>query len=193
MSESLRLWAVMNRGVRRHKSSDVRAKWLVLLSAVVSANVSGPTLAQGAEVTVTRNGRSVSISELGRRTIIQEMPRLFATCSLNSRDHPAIFDSWNLETAWGKAQNEDHIYLRLDQAMDLELPGSRVVRVGELILGLDEPRFPGPELSRHERSIVAYVKCSGYELMKFVCTPGIKEVVPEAYHELCRHVDSREQ
>ncbi len=120
------------------------------------------------------------------------MPRLFATCSLNSRDQPAIFHSWNLETAWGKVQNEDHIHLSLDQVVNLELPGSRVVRVGELILGLGEPRFPGPELSRHEGSIVAYVKCSGYELMKFVCAPGIREVVPEAYHELCRHVDSRE-
>jgi len=89
-------------------------------------------------------------------------------------------------------QNEDHIHLRLDRAVDLELPGSRTVRVGELMLGLREPRLPGPELSRDERSTVAYVKCSGYEVMKFVCTPGIKDVVPEAYHELCPYVDGRE-
>jgi len=170
----------------------VHAKWLLLLSVVASANVSDPILAQPAEVTVARNGRNVLISEVARRSIIEEMPRLFATCSLNSRDHPAIFQFWNLETAWGKVHNEDHIHLRLDRAVDLELPGSRTMRVGELMLGLGEPSFPGPELSRDERSIVAYVKCSGYELMKFVCAPGIKDVVPEAYHELCRYIDGRE-
>jgi hypothetical protein len=170
----------------------VRAKWLVLLSIVPSAGVWDLTLAQAAEVTVARNRQSVSISQVARRNIIEEMPRLFATCSLNSRDHPAIFHSSNLETVWGKVQNEDHIHLRLNQVMDLELPGSRTVRVRELMLGLGEPRFPGPELSRDEQSTVAYVKCSGYELIKFVCAPGIKNVVPEAYHELCRHVDSRE-
>ena len=170
----------------------MRANWLVVLSAVVIATVSPTIEAQTTEVTITRDGRSVSITEVARRSIAEGMPRVFATCSLNSRDQPEIFRSWNLETIWGKVQNEDHIHLRLDQVMDLALPGSRVARVGELIFGLGEPRFPGPELSRHEGSVVAYVKCSGYELIRFVCAPGVKGIVPEGYHELCRYVERPE-
>ena len=164
----------------------MRAKWLVLLSAFLAANVSDMTLTQAAEVIVTRNGQNTSIAEAGRQVIAQGMLGLFASCSLNSRDYPEIFRSRNLETVWGKVLHKDHVYVRLDEAMNLELPGSRTVPVGEMILGLAEARYPGPELSRHDGSMIAYEKCSGYELIRFVCTPGIKEVVPERYHELCR-------
>jgi hypothetical protein len=164
----------------------MRAKWFVLLSAILAASVSDITLALAMDVIVTRNGQNASIAEAGRQTIAQGMLRLFVTCSLNSRDHPEIFRSRNLETVWGKVLDKDHMYVRLDEVMNLELPGSRTVPVQEMILGLAEARYPGPEVSRHEGSIVAYEKCSGFELIRFVCTPGIKEIVPERYHELCR-------
>ena len=36
-----------------------------------------------------------------------------------------------------------------------------------------------------ETGVVAYTKCSGIDVMKFVCAPDIKPVMPELYNGLC--------
>jgi len=49
--------------------------------------------------------------------------------------------------------------------------------------------FPDPELTRHGDELIAYGKCSGGDSIKFVCTPGVRDIMPGSYHALCRYLE----
>jgi hypothetical protein len=58
---------------------------------------------------------------------------------------------------------------------------------------LHDPEFPGPDLSRHGAQVVAYVKCSGEGMIRFVCAPDVKAMMPASYHALCGRLPSLER
>jgi len=155
--------------------------------AVAVALATGALLAaEPAEIRLVRGGKQQEMPEQARSAIAERLPQLFATCSLNSRDHPRIFESWSLATIWEDTAARDHLSLRLTAPIEVRAGGSRVILVQQLLLGLDDPKFPGPEISRHGGRVVAHTKCSGGDLIEFVCAPGVKAVMPGSYHGLCR-------
>jgi hypothetical protein len=148
--------------------------------------------AEPVAVELVRDGTPQDLSDRARSQIADGLPKLFATCSLNSRDHRQIFTSWALGTVWEETEAKDHLRLRFARPVDLRA-GRAVIRVQQLLLGLHDPEFPGPDLSRDGAQVVAYVKCSGEGMIRFVCAPDVKAMMPASYHALCGRLPSLER
>jgi hypothetical protein len=158
---------------------------------ILSAVVLGPGVLHAGEsndVQLVRGGRNYQLPEQTRAQVADRLPKLFATCSLNSRDYPGLFASSSMATLWTDAEAGDYVKLRLAKPMDIRIGDRPVISIQEFLLGLEDPKFPGPELSRVGDTVIAYVKCSGKEMIEFVCVAEIKAVMPDGYHELCRHL-----
>lgn len=159
---------------------------LAAVAAVILA-VGWHPAAEAIDIEVVRDGQRQPLSNETQSQIVDQVPKLFATCSINSRDHPQIFASWTLDTLWEDVQAKDHLTVRLETPIELRAGRSLPISVDHFLIGLADPDFPAPELSRRGAHIVAYVKCSGIDLIRFVCAADIKPVMPVAYHQLCRH------
>lgn len=148
---------------------------VILMTGTVQA-------AEPIEIELIRGGKHQELSEQVRSQIADRLPKLFATCSTNSRDHPRGFASLNLTTVWKDTLATDHLRVHLPKMIDI-----RGIAAQQLLLGLGDPRFPGPTLSRQGQDVVALGKCSGADVIGFVCAPDIKAVMPSYYHGLCRY------
>ena len=142
-----------------------------------------------AQAQLVLQGKPQPVTPAAQAQIAQRLPQVMATCSLNSRDHPHIIAPANV-AAWQEMQARDHLRLQLAEPMQLRTGAghSAAVPVREFIMALDHPRFPGPQLSRAGDDVVAYTKCSGGEVILFVCAAEIRAVMPSRYHGLCRYI-----
>ena len=169
------------------KASFLGASHIVLSVAVV-LTMGTLQAAEPSDIELVRSGKRQELSEQTRSAIADLLPKLLATCSLNSRDHPQIFASRGLATIWEDTEAKDHLRIQLPEPIEVRAGESRVISIQEFLVRLDDPRFPGPELSRHGERVVAHTKCSGYDVIGFVCAPGVKAVMPSSYHGLCRYL-----
>jgi len=96
-----------------------------------------------------------------------------------------IFTAWRLPTIWEETAAKDHLKITLEKPVEINPGKTTPILVQQFMLGLENSTFPGPELSRSDTGVVAYTKCSGIDVMKFVCAPDIKPVMPELYNGLC--------
>jgi hypothetical protein len=161
-----------------------------LLSLAVAVMVGSAEAADPAEIELVREGMRQQLSEAARARITEQMPKLFSTCSLNSRDHPRIFSSASPSATWQELQAKDHLIVRFATPLSIGHPHLPAFSARELLLGLADPRLAGPELSRNGENVVAHTKCSGGDMIKFVCAPELKPLMPASYHPLCSLLSS---
>lgn len=169
-----------------HHSHFTFSAAVVLMTGTLQA-------AEPSEIKLVRDGKHQEVSEKTRSTIAERLPKYFATCSFNSRDHPRVFASWLPPTIWEDTEAKDHLTIHFSKPIEIRAGTSPVSSVQQILLGLDNPRFPGPELTRHGERVVAYLKCSGNDLIGFVCAPDLKAVMPSSYHWLCPYAVRPEQ
>lgn len=140
----------------------------------------------GAEVELVRGGKRVELSPAARAYFAAELPRLFSTCSLDSRHRPKVFAKRDVGEMWQETQARDHLAVRLDATRNVGHPLEGAIEARELVLGLDRhPRYPEPFLSRNAKTVVAHTKCDGGAIIKFVCAPEVKPLMTQSYLENC--------
>jgi hypothetical protein len=147
--------------------------------------------AQAGEIVLTRGGKVVEMPASIQADLSTRVLKLFATCSVDSRRHPWVFESPQPPAMWRETLGKDHVSIRLSKPTPLRTPGSGAIAVQEFLLGLGEPRYPGPHLARNGDEIVAYSKCSGGDTIRLMCAPGIKELMPRSYHEPCGLLEAK--
>jgi hypothetical protein len=152
---------------------------------------SGFAAAQAGEIVLVRDAKLVEMSASVQADLSKRVLKLFATCSIDSRRHPWVFKSGQPPAMWRDTLGKDHARIRLSEPMQLRTPGSKAILVEEFLLGLGEPRYPGPHLARNGDEIVAYSKCSGGDTIRLMCAPGIKELMPSSYHEPCGLLEAK--
>jgi hypothetical protein len=149
-----------------------------MLRLLILALASGA--AHAAEVELIRDGKRQEVAKAAQARIAQQLPKLFATCSINSRHHPEI-----VSVARG-AEKMDRLVVRLDTPVNLGHPRLGAIAARELVLGLPNARYPGPFLSRNGESVVAHTKCDGGQTIRFVCAPELQALMPRSYSESCK-------
>ena len=164
-----------------------RTLWLLTCVGLVLAARTAYSAEPDTDVEFFRGGARQELSSQACSYVADQLPKLFATCSINSRDDPQIFGSWGLATIWEETRAKDHLVLQLASPIEIRA-GRHAVTVQHFLMGLDSP-FPGPELSRHGEQVVAYIKCSGISVMRFVCAPDLRPSMPDSYDELCSHLE----
>ena len=89
------------------------------LATISFASQAGEPQAASVEISLVRNGKQQALTEEARTRIAEQLPKLFATCSINSRDQPQIFTSWRLPTIWEDTEAKDHLKISLGKPIDI--------------------------------------------------------------------------
>jgi hypothetical protein len=73
---------------------------------------------------------------------------------------PDLFATRALAKEWQDVRAGSHLYVR--------------VEISEVVVGLEDPSFIGPELSRHGGQVVGHVKCNGLRALALMCRPPVR-------------------
>jgi len=146
-----------------------------------------------AEIELVRDGKAYELSAAPRAYIAEQLPRLFSTCSLNSRDHPQIFAARDPGARWRETAAGSHLIVRFATPLDVGHPHHGALAARQLMLGLPETHYPAPQLSRDGERVVAHTKCSGGDTIRFVCAGEIKPLMPGSYHRACDLLEEAER
>jgi hypothetical protein len=150
----------------RHRAGAVAglACLAILLAGVVSANV-------GIEVTLIRDGSSITLSEAEQSQIARRVETLMVGCAITSVTAPDLFAARALAKEWQDVRAGSHLYIRFPTPLRAERGG---VEISEVVVGLEDPSFIGPELSRHGDQVVGHVKCDGLRVLALMCMPPVR-------------------
>jgi hypothetical protein len=150
----------------RHRAGAVAglACLAILLAGVVSADV-------GIEVTLIRDGSSITLSEAEQSQIARRVETLMVGCAITSVTAPDLFAARALAKEWQDVRAGSHLYVRFPTPLRAERGG---VEISEVVVGLEDPSFIGPELSRHGDQVVGHVKCDGLRVLALMCMPPVR-------------------
>lgn len=136
----------------------------MLLSGAVAADV-------GADVTLVRDGSAITLSELEQAQIARRVETLIVGCATTSVTAPDIFAARALAKEWQDVRAGSHLYVRFPAPLRAERGR---VEISEVVVGLEDPSFIGPELSRHGDRVVGHVKCDGLRALALMCMPPVR-------------------
>ena len=90
--------------------------------------------AEPIEIELVRGGKHQELSDQARSQIADRLPKLFATCSANSREHPRGFASSSLATIWEDTEAKDHLSVQFPKPIEIRAPDSSVIISVQLLL-----------------------------------------------------------
>jgi hypothetical protein len=155
-----------------------------LPSVVLGVSIASAALADSS-VEWVKDGKQQTLLGLVSARVADRLAALFDQCSLNSRDYSHIFAEPGPDRLWTDTLAQDHLLVRFAVPVRIRAQSSVVV-ADRLLLGLGDPKFPGPTVAHSGATIVAFTKCNGGTMIEFVCDPQISEWVPASYRPLCR-------
>ena len=122
-------------------------------------------------VALIRDGSAVALSEPGQSQIARRAKALIVGCAITSVADPDLFAARALAKEWQDLRARSHIYVRFPTPLRAERGG---VQISEVVVGLEDPSFIGPELTRHGDQVVGHVKCSGHRALALMCAPSVR-------------------
>ncbi|MFI5375027.1 MAG: hypothetical protein ACHQ8D_10395 [Candidatus Rokuibacteriota bacterium] len=125
----------------------------------------------GTGVTLTRDGAAVVLSEAERSQIARRVEALIVGCAITSVTAPDLFAARALGKEWQDVRAGSHLYVRFPTPLRAERGR---VQISEVVVGLEDPSFIGPELSRYDNQVVGHVKCSGRRALALMCAPPVR-------------------
>lgn len=150
----------------RHRAGGVAglACLAILLAGAVGADI-------GTDVTLIRDGSAITLSEREQSQIARRVETLIVGSAITSVTAPDIFAARALAKEWQDVRAGSHLYVRFPTALRAERGG---VEISEVVVGLEDPSFIGPELSRHRDQVVGHVKCDGLRALALMCMPPVR-------------------
>jgi len=150
---------------RRRGWAVVGVAWLAVLPSGAGA------VDIGTDVTLIRDGSVVALTEPGQSQIARRAKALIVGCAITSVADPDLFAARALAKEWHDLRARSHIYVRFPTPLRAERGG---VQISEVVVGLEDPSFIGPELTRHGDQVVGHVKCSGHRALALMCAPSVR-------------------
>ena len=147
----------------RHRVGSV-AGLAVLLAGAEGADT-------GTVVALIRDGSAITLSEAERAQIARRVETLMVGCAMTSVTAPDLFAARALARDWQDVRAGSHLYVRFPAPLRAERGG---VEISEVVVGLEDPSFIGPELSRRDDQVVGHVKCDGLRALALMCAPPVR-------------------
>ena len=145
---------------------------LVALALVLVAAV--PVSA--ADVTLVGPSGRVGLSEPAQAEMSAIVKREAESCSISSVVYPDIFRGRDGAAEWQALERSSHLYVRYETpvVMRLGLRGGSPILATEVLVGLDDPKFPRQPLTRHDGVITLHGKCGGGTSIELMCQPALR-------------------
>jgi hypothetical protein len=125
----------------------------------------------GTDVALIRDGSAITLSEAQQSQIARRVETLIVGCAITSVTAPDLFAARALAKEWQDVRAGSHLYVRFPTPLRAERSG---VEISEVVVGLEDPSFIGPELSRHGDQVVGHVKCDGLRALALMCRPPVR-------------------
>ena len=139
-----------------------------------------------ARVTLIKDGAAVALTEPERGQIAERVRVMMVGCAISSVSQPRIFEGRSLTKEWSEIQAGPHLEVRYPKP--LENPRGQV-RISEVVIGLKDPNFIGPELSRHDGRVVGHVKCDGHRALAVMCATALRGHLLPGQSRACKIYD----
>jgi hypothetical protein len=157
---------------------------LALLAVLLAAAEPADT---GALVTLVEDGASVPLSPTERSQIAGRVEALMIGCAITSATDAGLFAGRSLAREWEDARAGSHVYVHFPKPLWAKRGG---VRISEVVVGLQDPSFIGPELSRHGDEVTGHLKCNGHRALALMCAPSIRPHLLPGQAASCKVFDS---
>jgi len=140
-------------------------------------------------VVTIANGGSAPDAAL-RQHVLAGLEAHLQSCHFNSVadadwiEHPAEL----LAERWAATVAGPHLGVHYGRRRVFETVGGPV-SVRRIALEL-APDFPGWFGTRTADEVISYEKCSGTQLLEFICSPALRERMPAGYRSHCQELES---
>jgi hypothetical protein len=155
----------------------------LLALALSVADAADPT----AQVTLVAQGAPVALSEPEQSQIAKRVAALMVGCGMTSVTFPDLFAARSLPAEWQGARAGSHLYIRFTTPL---LTRRDRTEISEVVIGLQDPSFIGPELSRHGEDVVGHVKCSGHRALALMCATALRGHLLPGQARSCKAYDT---
>jgi hypothetical protein len=129
-----------------------------------------------ADVTLVSPDGRAALSDAEQAEISAIVKREAESCSISSTVYPGIFRDRDGDDEWQRVEHRPHLYVRYETPVVIRL-GMRSgppVRASEVLIGLDDPKFPRQPLTRHEGVVTMHGKCDGGTSIELMCRPTLR-------------------
>jgi hypothetical protein len=141
----------------------------------------------GADVTLVAPGGPVALAESEQARIAKRVEVLMVGCAISSVTEPDLFTSRSLPGEWQTAHRGAHLYVRFPKPL---VATRGRVDISEVVIGLQDPSFIGPELSRHGDAVVGHVKCNGHRALSLMCGTALRPHLLPGQAASCKVYDT---
>ena len=145
------------------------------------------TAAAGAYVTLVAQGTPVTLSELEQSQIAMRVQAPMVGCGMTSVTFPGLFAARSLPAERRGGRAGSHRSVRFPRPL---LATRGRVQISEVVIGPENPRFIGPELSRHAEEVVGHVKCDGHRALALMCATAVRRHVLPGQAASCKAYDT---
>jgi hypothetical protein len=159
----------------------------VLLAVALSVAQVAEAADGGVQVTLVAPGGPVTLTEPEQARIAKRVEVLMVGCAISSVTEPDLFAKRSLPAEWQAARAGSHLYVRFPKP----LVGTRGrVDISEVVIGLQEPSFIGPDLSRHGEAVVGHIKCNGHRALALMCGTALRPHLRPGQAACCKVYDT---
>ena len=157
------------------------------VAALAAAALLAAAPVSAADVTLVGAGGPAALSETTRVEVAEIVRRLAAGCSINSFTSPDIFRGRVGAAEWRALESRPHLYARYPApfAVRVGAGGGRPLLASEVLIGVDDAEFIGPDLTRHDGVVAMHVKCDGKTSLELMCLPALASHLPTSYARNC--------
>jgi len=141
----------------------------------------------GTQVTLVAPDGAVALTEPEQGQIAKRVEMLMVGCAITSMTAPDLFTSRSLPGEWQAARAGSHLYVRFPKPL---VATRGRLEISEVVIGLQDPRFIGPELSRHGEAVAGHVKCNGHRALALMCGTALRSHLLPGQAAGCRVFDT---
>ena len=131
-----------------------------------------------ATLRIVIDGKELEINPVDRAPITSQIVTVFNSCSIDTsqdwlrelleKDGATLIEQWNI------LQKESYFSLSYEQSSEVE----------KVLIAIENNRALGKTMAELESGEVkAYIKCSGFDLVKLYCMDSSKKYLPAAHIE----------
>ena len=166
--------------------------WTMVYASILGMGGMSQASSAGEDVVaLLKDGQEVELNREEQALLAGRVRHLMSDCWLNSSRHPDRFAERELSKEWQGIAGGSHLRVQFNEAFESESWNAPPLPVSEVLVGLEDDYFIGPELTRHEGNITAYIKCDGARALDVMCSPPLRPYLTTHQEKNCERYDER--